>query len=83
MKQQYLQISHSFYALILLTSIPSVTSILSKYSSYNLQFQKLIQKCCVSDLSLYKLPIFLLEYVKVVVISILIKNWLNEYYKVM
>ena len=42
-------------ALVLLTSIPTETSVLSKYSIYNIQI--LILKNCVLDLSSYK-PFF-------------------------
>ena len=44
--------SHSFDALVLLISIPSETSILSKFSVYNIQ--TFIKKYRVSDLSLYE-----------------------------
>ena len=45
-------ITHAFDALVLLTSVPSETSILSKYSIYNIQ--TFILKYCVSNLSLYE-----------------------------
>ena len=45
-------ITHAFDALVLLTSIPSETSILSKYSIYDIQ--TFILKYCVSNLSLYE-----------------------------
>ena len=51
-KYQYWQTSHSFNTLILLTSIPSETSVLSKYSIYN--NQTFILKYFVLDLSLYE-----------------------------
>ena len=44
--------SHSFDALVLLTSILSETSILSKYRIYNIQ--AFILKYIVLDLSLYE-----------------------------
>ena len=44
--------SHSSDALALLTSVPSETSIPSKYIIYNIQ--RFIEKYCVSNLSLYQ-----------------------------
>ena len=46
-----MEIPHSFDALVLLTSVPSETSFLSKYSIFNIQ--TFIKKYSALDLSLY------------------------------
>ena len=77
LKSLFWQIPHSFDSLVLLTSIPSENSTLSKYKIYNIQTFPL--KLCMTLFLTRTVPNNLL---KVAVILVLTNNWFNECYNI-